>query len=101
MILRFSLYLDDYETEKIFFCLNWILLESAALLFYLPSFSDNSESFPILFSFGDLYMTAAPIALHKMNSSPKGFSIITNAGIDFDYIAFLGSSFHPAVYLAL
>lgn len=90
--MRFSLYMDDYETEKIFSYLRWLFLAAAALLFYLPVSSGtlrwNSESFPILLSFGFLYMTAAQIAFHKMNTRPKAFSIITKAGIAFDYIAF-------------
>lgn len=69
--MRISLYMDDYETEKIFSYLRWLFLAAAALLFYLPALSDalqwNSESFPVLLSFGLLYMTAAHIALHKMN----------------------------------
>jgi len=49
--MRFSLYMDDYETEKIFSYLRWLFLAAAALLFYLPVSSGtlrwNSESFSI------------------------------------------------------
>lgn len=31
--MRFSLYMDDYETEKIFSYLRWLFLAAAALLF--------------------------------------------------------------------
>ncbi|MCS0671595.1 hypothetical protein [Cytobacillus firmus] len=88
--MRFFLYMDDYETEKIFFYLRWLFLAAAALLFYLPALSDtlqwNSESFPILLTFGFLYMTAAQIALHKMNTRPKAFSIITNWFFSYHYV---------------
>ncbi|MBT2690789.1 diguanylate cyclase [Bacillus sp. ISL-47] len=103
--MRFSLYLDDYETEKIFSYLRWVFLIAAIFLFYLPALSDtlqwNEKSFPILLSFGLIYMTAAQIALHKMNTNQKAFSIITKAGIAFDYIAFFwliilsGGAFSP------
>lgn len=103
--MRFSLYLDDYETEKIFSYLRWVFLIAAVFLFYLPALSDtlqwNKKSFPILLSFGLVYMTSAQIALHKMNSNQKAFSIMTKAGIAFDYIAFFwliilsGGAFSP------
>lgn len=41
--MHFSLYMDDYETEKIFSYLRWLFLAAAALLFYLPAFSEKES----------------------------------------------------------
>ncbi|MDZ5473413.1 GGDEF domain-containing protein [Bacillus sp. 31A1R] len=91
--MRLSLYLDDYETEKIFSYLRWIFLAVASILFYVPPFSEllhfNHTSFPVLLTVGLVYMTFAHIALMRMNSKNKYFSFILKAGIVFDYVALI------------
>lgn len=88
--MKFSLYLDDYETEKIFSYLRWIFLLISLILFYVPPISDvlqfNRNTFPLLFTIGIVYMALAQITLQRMNSQNKYFSIIIKAGIVFDFI---------------
>ena len=90
--MKLSLYLNDYETEKIFSYLRWIFLIISFVLFYVPPFAEllgfDKRSFLYLVVFGILYMAAAQIALTKIKESEKTFQLLTKGGIVFDYIAF-------------
>ncbi|MFC0474667.1 GGDEF domain-containing protein [Robertmurraya beringensis] len=89
--MRLSLYLDDYETEKVFSYLRWIFLVVAVILFYSPFFSELLElehrTFPILLVVGITYMICTQIAFLKLKPQNPYFRLLTKAGIIFDYIA--------------
>ncbi|RDI47714.1 GGDEF domain-containing protein [Falsibacillus pallidus] len=90
--MKFSLYLSDYEIEKVFSSLRWIFLIISFILFYVPPFAEslafNKDTFPILFLFGIVYMAIAQLALAKVKDSHGKFNLLTKCGIVFDYIAF-------------
>ncbi|WP_066058447.1 GGDEF domain-containing protein [Robertmurraya korlensis] len=89
--MRLSLYLDDYETEKVFSYLRWIFLLVSVILFYSPFFSELLElehrTFPILLAIGITYMISTQIAFIKLKPQNPYFHLLTKAGIIFDYIA--------------
>lgn len=91
--MRFSLYLDDYETEKIFSYLRWIFLLVAIIIFYVPRVSAslelNHETFPILLAIGTVYMTFTQIALQKISHNDYYFHWMTKTGILFDFVALI------------
>ncbi|MFE8699143.1 diguanylate cyclase [Cytobacillus sp. FJAT-54145] len=88
--MKLSLYMNDYETEKLFSYLRWIFLVVALVLFKMPNLSSYLEleqrSFNALLTLGILYMTISQIALLRINSETKGFAYIVRAGIVFDFI---------------
>jgi diguanylate cyclase len=92
MKMKFSLYMDDSETEKLFSYLRWIIAILAFIMFYFPPLSErlqyNSASFPILFSLSIAYISIAQFALTRFPKKDKYFSILTQGGILFDFIAF-------------
>lgn len=89
--MRLTLYIDDYETEKIFSYLRWIFLVVAVILFYFPPVSSQLSfertSFPMLLAIGFLYMGITQFTLHRMDPNDKYFPLITKLGAVFDYIA--------------
>ena len=91
--MKFSLYLNDYETEKLFSYLRWLFVIIASILFYVPPFSlklsTNTAIFPYLLVSGVLYMMIAQIALVKAREDKKSLHIILKVGIVFDYIALI------------
>lgn len=91
--MRLSLYLDDYETEKIFSYLRWIFLLVSVILFYSPFFSDlldlEHRTFPALLTIGLIYMLCTQIAFIKLKPQNPYFHLLTKAGIIFDYIALI------------
>jgi diguanylate cyclase len=91
--MKLSLYLDDRETEKIFSYLRWIFLVVGVLVFYYPPLADRlnfmEESFPLLLTIGFIYMSSAQIALIKLPLRNDYFSMLTKAGIIFDYVALI------------
>lgn len=91
--MKLSLYLDDRETEKVFSCLRWIFLVVGVLLFYFPPLADrlnfSEETFPVLLAVGFVYMASAQIALIKLSPDNEYFSLLTKAGIVFDYVALI------------
>lgn len=110
--MKLSLYMDDRETEKIFSYLRWIFLVVGVLVFYYPPLADRleftNETFPILLAIGFIYMASAQIALIKLPLGNEYFSVLTKAGIVFDYVALIWllvltkgvmSPFFPISYL--
>ncbi|WP_064092314.1 GGDEF domain-containing protein [Rossellomorea aquimaris] len=91
--MKFSLYLNDYETEKLFSYLRWLFVFIASILFYVPPFSlnlsTNKAIFPYLLVTGVLYMLIAQIALLKAREDKKTLHIVLKVGILFDYIALI------------
>jgi diguanylate cyclase len=91
--MRLSLYLNDYETEKLFSYLRWLFLLVSVIIFYVPPFSTNIESqtelFPYLLTAGCLYMLVTQIALYRMRDNKKNLHYVLKAGILFDYIALI------------
>jgi diguanylate cyclase len=91
--MKLSLYLDDRETEKIFSYLRWIFLVIGVLVFYYPPLADRldftEETFPLLLTVGFIYMASAQIALVKLPPGNEYFSLLTKAGIVFDYVALI------------
>lgn len=110
--MKLSLYMDDRETEKIFSYLRWIFLVVGVLVFYYPPLADRlgftNETFPLLLAIGFIYMASAQIALIKLPLGNEYFSVLTKAGIVFDYVALIWllvltkgvmSPFFPISYL--
>ncbi len=91
--MKFSLYLNDYETEKLFSYLRWLFVFIASLIVYVPPFSlniyTNKEVFPYLLTLGIIYMLIAQIALLKARKDKKTLQLILKGGIIFDYIALI------------
>lgn len=91
--MRYTLYLNDYQTEKLFSILRWVFLFISIILFYVPPISNllkyNQTTFPLLLSVGILYMTLSQIALTKINPEGEWFNKMTKLGIIFDYIALI------------
>ncbi|WP_442599564.1 GGDEF domain-containing protein [Neobacillus sp. D3-1R] len=91
--MKYSLYLNDYQTEKLFSILRWVFLGISIILFYVPPISTilgfNHTTFPILLSVGILYMTLSQIALNRIKPEDEWFKKITKLGIVFDYIALI------------
>lgn len=91
--MRYSLYLNDYQTEKLFSILRWVFLCISIILFYVPPISNflqfNHTTFPLLLSIGISYMTMSQIALERINPEDEWFKKITKLGIIFDYIALI------------
>ncbi|RSK47814.1 GGDEF domain-containing protein [Bacillus canaveralius] len=89
--MGFSLYMNDYKTERIFSYLRWIFFAMAITIFYFPPLAEilqfESGSFPYLVAVGATYMLTAQIALSKMRPDHKYFPLITKIGILFDFIA--------------
>jgi diguanylate cyclase len=90
--MKFSLYMDDSETEKLFSYLRWIVAIIAFILFYFPPLSErlqyDSTSFPLLFGLSIAYISLAQFALTHFSKKDKYFSILTRGGILFDFVAF-------------
>jgi len=91
--MRFTLYLKDYETERIFTFLRWIFLFIACVLFYYPPLDAilkfEHRSFPALLIMGILYMAIAQAVFMRMDSNHKYFSLLIKCGIVFDFIALM------------
>ncbi|PLR77700.1 hypothetical protein CU633_09845 [Bacillus sp. V3-13] len=89
--MGFSLYVNDYKTERIFSCLRWIFFVMAVTMFYFPPLAEilqfETGSFPFLVAVGAIYMLTTQIALAKMSPDHKYFPFITKTGIVFDFIA--------------
>ncbi|MBN8194526.1 GGDEF domain-containing protein [Bacillus sp. NTK074B] len=105
--MKFSLYLNDYETEKLFSTLRWLFVLIATLLFYIPPFSENISTnkavFPYLLVTGVLYMLVTQIALIRAREDNHSLQLILKAGIVFDYLAliwlmFLSEGIHSPLY---
>ncbi|RLQ97136.1 GGDEF domain-containing protein [Falsibacillus albus] len=90
--MKISLYLNDFETEKLFSYLRWFFLLVSLVLFYVPPFPEklgfHTDSFMTLFLIGILYMSITQFALYKAKDSSLIFAYITRCGIVFDYLAF-------------
>ncbi|WP_404331532.1 GGDEF domain-containing protein [Mesobacillus maritimus] len=90
--MKFSLYMDDSETEKLFSYLRWIVAIVAFIMFYFPPLSErlqyDSTSFPLLFGLSIAYISLAQFALTRFSKKEKYFTILTKGGILFDFIAF-------------
>ncbi|WML49229.1 GGDEF domain-containing protein [Neobacillus sp. PS3-34] len=91
--MRFTLYLKDYETEKIFSYIRWIFLLIASMLFYYPPLDNilhfEHRTFNVLLLTGILYMGISQIIFMRMDSNNKSFPTLIKAGIVFDYIALM------------
>ncbi|WP_175988544.1 GGDEF domain-containing protein [Bacillus sp. Marseille-Q1617] len=91
--MKISLYLNDYETEKLFSYLRWLFLLVSVMIFYVPPFSINlpsqKELFPYLLTAGIIYMLVTQVALYGMRDNKKNLHYILKAGILFDYIALI------------
>ncbi|MBH9968952.1 GGDEF domain-containing protein [[Bacillus] enclensis] len=91
--MKLSLYLNDYETEKLFSYLRWLFLLVSVMIFYVPPFSINipsqTELFPYLLTAGCIYMLVTQIALYRMRDNKKNLHYVLKAGILFDYIALI------------
>ncbi|XXM72237.1 GGDEF domain-containing protein [Lysinibacillus sphaericus] len=91
--MKLSLYLNDYETEKLFSYLRWLFLLVSVMIFYVPPFSINipsqTELFPYLLTAGCIYMLVTQVALHRMKDNKKNLHYVLKAGILFDYIALI------------
>jgi diguanylate cyclase len=92
-IMKLSLYLNDFETEKLFSYLRWLFLLVSVMIFYVPPFSINistqTELFPYLLTSGCIYMLVTQIALYRMRDNKKNLHYVLKAGILFDYIALI------------
>ncbi|TYS80278.1 GGDEF domain-containing protein [Rossellomorea aquimaris] len=106
-LMRFSLYLNDYETEKLFSTLRWLFVVIATLIFYVPPFSDNITTnktfFPYLLVSGVIYMLVTQIALIRARDDKKSLQFILKAGIIFDFLAliwlmYLSEGIHSPLY---
>ncbi|RBP03739.1 diguanylate cyclase (GGDEF)-like protein [Rossellomorea aquimaris] len=106
-LMRFSLYLNDYETEKLFSTLRWLFVVIATLIFYVPPFSDNITTnkavFPFLLVSGVIYMLVTQIALIRARDDKRSLQFILKAGIIFDFFAliwlmFLSEGIHSPLY---
>lgn len=90
--MKFPLYMDDSETERIFSYLRWIVLIVAVIMFYFPPIAQrlqyNRESFPILLGLAIAYISLAHFALIQFSKKDKYFTVITRSGILFDFISF-------------
>lgn len=90
--MKFSLYMDDSETEKLFSYLRWIFAIVAFIMFYFPPLSErlqyDSTSFPLLLGLSIVYISLAQFALTRFSKKDKYFSILTKGGILFDFFAF-------------
>lgn len=91
--MRLTLYLKDYETEKIFSYIRWIFLLIAAILFYYPPLDKilqfEHRTFNILLIVGIFYMGISQIIFMRMDSNHKSFRLLIKCGIAFDYIALM------------
>ncbi|WP_179884921.1 GGDEF domain-containing protein [Bacillus sp. AFS015802] len=105
--MKFSLYLNDYETEKLFSTLRWLFVLIATLIFYIPPFSENITTnntvFPYLLGSGILYMLVTQIALIRAREDKRSLQFILKAGIVFDFLAliwlmFLSEGIHSPLY---
>ncbi|MCA1062116.1 diguanylate cyclase [Rossellomorea sp. AcN35-11] len=105
--MKFTLYLNDYQTEKLFSMLRWLFVVISVLLFYIPPFSDevitNKEVFPILLVLGVTYMLVTQIALIRARDDKKSLQKILQAGIVFDFLAlvwlmYLSEGIHSPLY---
>ncbi|MGE6755365.1 GGDEF domain-containing protein [Rossellomorea sp. NPDC071047] len=105
--MRFSLYLNDYETEKLFSTLRWLFVVIATLIFYVPPFSDNITTnkavFPYLLVSAVIYMIVTQFALVRARDDKGSLQLILKAGIMFDFLAliwlmFLSEGIHSPLY---
>ncbi|OXS55708.1 GGDEF domain-containing protein [Bacillus sp. DSM 27956] len=91
--MKFSLYLNDYETEKLFSTLRWLFVLIATLIFYIPPFSENITTnktvFPYLLVSGIIYMLVTQIALIRAREDKRSLQFILKAGIVFDFLALI------------
>ncbi|MCA1056679.1 GGDEF domain-containing protein [Rossellomorea aquimaris] len=91
--MKLTLYLNDYETEKLFSYLRWLFVLLSVILFYVPPFSENvatnKDVFPYLLASGCLYMLITQIALFRMKDDKKHLKMVLKLGIAFDYIALI------------
>ncbi|KPL61360.1 GGDEF domain-containing protein [Rossellomorea vietnamensis] len=91
--MKFSLYLNDYETEKLFSTLRWVFVLIATLFFYIPPFSENITTnktfFPYLLVSGVIYMLVTQIALVRAREDKRSLQFILKAGIGFDFLALI------------
>ncbi|MFI8686534.1 GGDEF domain-containing protein [Rossellomorea sp. NPDC077527] len=105
--MKFSLYLNDYQTEKLFSTLRWLFLIIATLIFYIPPFTENITTnkaiFPYLLVSGAIYMLVTQIALIRVRGDKRSLPFILKAGIVFDFFAliwlmFLSEGIHSPLY---
>ena len=105
--MKFSLYLNDYETEKLFSTLRWLFVLIATLIFYIPPFSEyittNKTVFPYLLVSGIGYMLVTQIALVRAREDKQSLQFILKTGIIFDFLAliwlmFLSEGIHSPLY---
>jgi diguanylate cyclase len=90
--MKLSLYMNDFETEKIFSYLRWIVAAAATMMFYFPPLSErlafDSTTFPYLLAMAIGYMAIAQVALYRLSEDNDFFSVIAKTGILFDFAAF-------------
>lgn len=91
--MRLSLYLNDYETERVFSYLRWIFVFICGSMFYYPPIDHilqfEHATFSYLFFSGIVYIVISQIALEKMDPNHKAFPLLTKSGILFDFIAYV------------
>jgi diguanylate cyclase len=106
-LMKFSLYLNDYETEKLFSTLRWLFVLIATIIFYIPPFTTyittNKTVFPYLLVSGILYMLVTQLALFRAREDKQNLQFILKAGIVFDFLAliwlmFLSEGIHSPLY---
>ncbi|WP_052948628.1 GGDEF domain-containing protein [Mesobacillus campisalis] len=91
--MKLSLYMDDFETEKIFSYLRWVFAVAAVLMFYFPPLSQrlafSHATFPYLLAMSIGYMAIAQMALYRLSEEKAYFPVIAKTGILFDFVAFI------------
>jgi diguanylate cyclase len=92
--MKFTLYLDDYETERTYSYLRWIFLFISAFMFYYPPMDNilqfEHETFNTLFIGSLLYMGVSQMIFQRMDSKQYMFRFAIKIAILFDFISLCG-----------
>ncbi len=88
--MKFSLYMDDSETEKFFSYIRWVVAVVVCLMFYFPPLSERLQfehrTFPLLLGISIAYISLVQVALTRLSKWDRQFIVLTRCGILFDFI---------------
>lgn len=90
--MKDSFAITEYRSETISSLLRWFFLILCVPVFYYQPISSvlkyETDTFPILFIIGILYMTSTQFVLHQLPETSLYYRVFTRGGIVFDCIAY-------------
>ncbi|MGA4720567.1 GGDEF domain-containing protein [Fictibacillus nanhaiensis] len=90
--MKDSFTITEHRSETISSLLRWFFLIFCVPVFYYQPISSvlkyETDTFPILFIIGILYMTSTQIVLHQLPETSLYYRVFTRGGIVFDCIAY-------------